>query len=71
MRVAVSGSTGLVGSALVAVLSAAGHEVVPLVRTAPSPGEKAVRWDPGKGEIDAAGLEGLDAVVHVAGENIA
>ncbi|MBP2675859.1 MAG: uncharacterized protein H6Q84_2699 [Deltaproteobacteria bacterium] len=71
MRVAVSGSTGLVGSALVAVLSAAGHEVVPLVRTAPSPGEKAVRWDPGKREIDAAGLEGLDAVVHVAGENIA
>ena len=71
MRVAVSGSTGLVGSQVVASLSAAGHEVVRLVRRPPAPGEKAVRWDPEKGEIDAAGLEGLDAVVHLAGENIA
>jgi uncharacterized protein (TIGR01777 family) len=71
MRVAVSGSTGLVGSEVVASLSAAGHEVIRLVRRGPAPGEKAVRWDPEKGEIDAAGLEGLDAVVHLAGENIA
>jgi uncharacterized protein (TIGR01777 family) len=71
MRVAVSGSTGLVGSQAVASLSAAGHEVVRLVRRPPAPGEKAVRWDPEKGEIDAAGLEGLDAIVHLAGENIA
>jgi uncharacterized protein (TIGR01777 family) len=71
MRVAVSGSTGLVGSEVVASLSAAGHEVVRLVRRAPAPGEKAVRWDPEKGEVDAAGLEGLDDVVHLAGENIA
>jgi hypothetical protein len=56
---------------VVTSLSAAGHEVVRLVRRAPAPGEKAVRWDPEKGEIDAAGLEGLDAVVHLAGENIA
>ena len=70
MRVAVSGSTGLVGSEVVTVLSAAGHEVVRLVRRAPAPGERAVRWDPEKGEVDAAGLEGLDAVVHLAGENI-
>lgn len=71
MRIAVSGSTGLVGSEVVASLSAAGHEVVRLVRRAPAPGENAVRWDPEKGEIDAAGLEGLDAVVHLAGENVA
>ena len=71
MLVAVSGSTGLVGSEVVASLSAAGHEVVRLVRRVPSLGEKAVRWDPAKGEVDAAGLEGLDAVVHLAGENIA
>jgi uncharacterized protein (TIGR01777 family) len=71
MRIAVSGSTGLVGSEVVTVLSAEGHEVFRLVRRVPAPGEKAVRWDPGKGEIDAAGLEGLDAVVHLAGENIA
>jgi NAD dependent epimerase/dehydratase family enzyme len=70
MRVAVSGSTGLVGSQVVAVLSAAGHEVVRLVRRPPAPGEKSVRWDPEKGEIDAAGLESLDAVVHLAGENV-
>lgn len=71
MRVAITGCTGLVGSGVVASLSAAGHEVVRLVRRPPAPGEKAVRWDPEKGEIDAAGLEGLDAVVHLAGENIA
>jgi uncharacterized protein len=71
MRVAVSGSTGLVGSEVVTVLSAAGHEVVRLVRRIPALGEKAVRWDTEKGEVDAAGLEGLDAVVHLAGENIA
>jgi len=71
MRLAITGSTGLVGSEVVTVLSAAGHEVVRLVRRAPAPGEKAVRWDPERGEVDAAGLEGLDAVVHLAGENIA
>ena len=71
MRVAVSGSTGLVGSEVVAVLSAAGHEVIRLVRRVPAPGEKAVRWDPVKREIDAAGIEGFDAVLHLAGENIA
>jgi uncharacterized protein len=70
MRVAVSGSTGLVGSEVVTVLSAGGHDVVRLVRRVPAPGEKAVRWDPEKGEVDAAGLEGLDAVVHLAGENV-
>jgi len=71
MRVAVTGSTGLVGSAVADVLSAEGYEVVRLVRRPPAPGERAVRWDPAKGEVDAAGLEGLDAVVHLAGESIA
>jgi len=70
MRVAVSGSTGLVGSEVVTVLSAGGHDVVRLVRRVPAPGEKVVQWDPEKGEVDAAGLEGLDAVVHLAGENV-
>ena len=70
MRVAVSGSTGLVGSEVVTVLSAEGHEVVRLVRHAPAPGEKTVRWDPEAGVIDAGGLEGCDAVVHLAGENV-
>jgi uncharacterized protein len=71
MRVAITGSTGLVGSEVVTVLSAAGHEVVRLVRRLPAPGEKAVlRWDPVKREVDAAGLEGFDAVIHLAGENV-
>jgi len=70
MRVAITGSTGLVGSAVVPLLSAAGHEVVRLVRRAPGPGEKAVRWDPAEGEVDAGGLEGFDAVIHLAGENV-
>ena len=72
MRVAITGSTGLVGTEVATVLSSAGHEVVRLVRRAPAPGEKAVlRWDPVKREVDAARLEDLDAVVHLAGENIA
>jgi uncharacterized protein len=41
-----------------------------VVRRAPAPGEKAVRWDPARGEVDSAGLEGFDAVVHLAGENV-
>ena len=71
MRVAITGSTGLVGSEMVAVLSAAGHEVVRLVRRVPAPGEKGVlRWDPVKREVDAAKIEGSDAVLHLAGENV-
>lgn len=71
MRVAITGSTGLVGSEVVTVLSGAGHEVVRLVRRVPSTEEKAVlRWDPGTGDVDAAGLEGFDAVLHLAGENV-
>lgn len=70
MRVAVSGSTGLVGSEVMTVLSAEGHEVVRLVRRVPAPGEKTVRWDPEAGVNDAGGLEGCDAVVHLAGENV-
>ena len=71
MRVAVSGSTGLVGAALVANLHADGHEVVRLVRPATKtvqPGD--IRWDPQTGDIDNSGLEGTDAVVHLAGETI-
>lgn len=68
MRVLVSGSSGLVGSALVEALEGAGNSVVRLVRRAP--GANEVRWD-AAGELDPAGLEGIDAVVHLAGESIA
>lgn len=64
-----SGSHGLLGSALVAELRGAGHETVSLVRSSPSAGD--VLWDPARGAIDADGLAGIDAAVHLAGESIA
>jgi uncharacterized protein (TIGR01777 family) len=69
MRVAVTGSAGLVGTALRKALADAGHEVVRLVRsdtTAPD----AVRWDIDRGTIDDAALGDVAAIVHLAGENI-
>jgi uncharacterized protein len=69
VKIAVTGSTGLVGEALVAALQSSGHEVVRVVRTSPGPGR--VVWDPAAGTIDAEGLKGIDAAVHLAGENIA
>jgi len=71
MKVLVSGSSGLVGSALVPVLTGGGHQVVRLVRSEPGPGASEVRWDPETGSIDSAGLKGVDAAVHLAGESIA
>ncbi|MBI4736139.1 MAG: TIGR01777 family protein [candidate division NC10 bacterium] len=69
MRIAVSGSSGLVGSALVSSLTAGGHRVIRLVRR--SPGGADVAWSPAEGVRDLSKLEGLDGVVHLAGENIA
>jgi uncharacterized protein len=70
MRIVVSGSTGLIGSALMSALRSLRHEVVALVRRRVSPGERALAWDPERGTIDRAGLEGADAVMHLAGENV-
>jgi uncharacterized protein (TIGR01777 family) len=74
MRVIITGSTGLVGRALVRSLLADGHEVTRLVRGDAqgfrAPGTAAVHWDPERGEIDAPALEGHDAAVHLAGENV-
>jgi len=69
MRIAITGSSGLIGSALVRSLEADGHTAVRVVRADGGPG--TVRWDIDGGEIDSAGLEGLDGVVHLAGEGIA
>ncbi|MBA2293315.1 MAG: TIGR01777 family protein [Gemmatimonadales bacterium] len=68
MRIAVTGATGLVGTALGTFLRKAGHVVIPISRS-PAPG--GVRWDPARGQLDADELAGVDAVVHLAGENIA
>ncbi len=78
MRILVSGSSGLVGSALVEALLRDGHTVARLVRPesargkAPTEGQPAiaVRWDPVSGDFDAAASEGADAVVHLAGASI-
>jgi uncharacterized protein (TIGR01777 family) len=72
MRIAVSGSTGFIGAALCRHLESTGHEVTPIVRRPPpaAAAARVVGWDPDRGEIDRQGLEGHDAVVHLAGENI-
>ncbi len=79
-RILVSGSTGLVGSAVMSALEKEGHDMVRLVRPnttmngvdrLSANGKSAINWDPGKGEVDVAELEGLDGVVHLAGDNIA
>ncbi len=69
MHIAVTGASGLVGSKLVPMLTTGGHEVTRLVRREPA-WESEVTWDP-QGEFDASSLDGIDAVVHLAGENIA
>ena len=63
MKIAITGSTGLVGSALVSLLTAARHEVLRMTRP--------THWDPERNTVDLAALEAKDAVVHLAGENIA
>ncbi|MCD9623412.1 TIGR01777 family oxidoreductase [Rhabdothermincola salaria] len=70
MRIAITGSTGLIGTALGRSLAADGHEVVPVVRRPLTAGEVGISWDPSGGTIDTAALEGLDAVVHLAGAGI-
>jgi len=69
MRIAITGASGLIGSALVPALQERGHDVVRLVRRAPT-GANEIRWDPAAGELDTGALEGVGAIVHLAGENI-
>lgn len=69
MKVAVSGASGLIGSALVPSLRSSGHEVVRLVRREPASPDEA-RWDPAAGELDRSALQGVDAIVNLSGENL-
>lgn len=71
MIVAITGSTGLVGNALIPALKADGHTIRRVVRRASGKDEREILWDPKAGTIDAAGFDGVDAVVHLAGESVA
>jgi uncharacterized protein (TIGR01777 family) len=68
MQIAITGSSGLIGTALTAHLLAAGHGVRPIVRRSAAAGE--ISWDPAAGRLDPADLSGLDAIVHLAGAGI-
>jgi uncharacterized protein (TIGR01777 family) len=69
VRVAITGSSGLIGAALRRSLEADGHQVLRVVRSGGGAG--TTRWDVERGEIDPTAFEGLDGVVHLAGEGIA
>lgn len=69
MRLLISGSTGLLGRALVPHFESGGHDVSRLVRPG-TEGADGIEWDPANGELEPARLEGFDAVVHLAGEPI-
>lgn len=68
-KVAVTGSSGLIGAALVAQLQSDGYKVLKLVRRPPRAADE-ISWDPNKGEIDLKSLEGVDAVFHLAGAGV-
>jgi uncharacterized protein (TIGR01777 family) len=68
MRIAITGSSGLIGTALISHLKALGHTPVPMVRRAATGNE--ISWDPAAGRLDPADLNGVDAVVHLAGAGI-
>lgn len=69
MKILVSGSHGLIGKALIGSLESGGHEVLRLVRSTPKPGE--IEWHPNQDAMDETRLEGFDAVINLAGENVA
>jgi uncharacterized protein len=71
MRILVSGTSGLIGGALVASLRQAGHKVLCLVRSQPDPAQGRIAWDPSAGIAGFESIGRLDAVVHLAGAGIA
>lgn len=68
-RIAVTGASGLIGTALIGHLKSEGHTVQKLVRR-PVVSADEVSWDPRTGAVDLAPLEGVDAVIHLAGANV-
>lgn len=70
MRALITGSRGLIGHALSAFLSDDGHRVFSLTRSKSPANDREISWNPDTGEIEKDDLEGLDAIVHLAGESI-
>lgn len=73
MRIAITGASGLVGTALVRLLRAQGHEILAFIRTGGTPPEGcgAVPWDPASGKLDPENLREVDGLVNLAGHNVA
>lgn len=70
MDIAISGASGLIGTALVSALAEAGHRPIRLVRRAAASGADEISWNPATGEIDAASLDGIDGIVNLSGAGI-
>lgn len=68
-RIAITGASGLIGTALIGHLKSEGHTVQRLVRR-PVVSADEIQWDPAAGTVDLAALEGIDAVIHLAGANV-
>ncbi len=71
LTIAVTGASGMIGSELTAFLEGGGHQVRRVTRRRPEAGSSQPYWNPEAGEVAAEGFRGVDAVVHLAGENIA
>src|SRR5207302_6405797 len=71
MNILISGSHGLIGSALASLLAGRGHRIVRLVRGPPNAGPQEVGWDPHARTINGRALEGVDAAIHLAGDSVA
>jgi uncharacterized protein (TIGR01777 family) len=69
LTIAITGASGLIGTALTHLLTTGGHTVRAITRTAKQPGD--IAWDPSHNKLDARALEGVDAVVHLAGASVA
>jgi uncharacterized protein (TIGR01777 family) len=71
MKILISGSSGLIGTAATTALKSDGHNVVHLVRPGKTATPGDVQWDPMRATVDVAGLEGIDVVIHLSGAGIA
>jgi uncharacterized protein (TIGR01777 family) len=71
LRIAITGASGFIGTQLAAFLSTGGHEILRIGRGAVKPGVTDIQWHPERGQLDPRALDGVDAVIHLAGASIA